>query len=318
MFFFRLTPFAALLAATTNCSVVLQTAGEQCAATTDCAALAKTDSAFSGTVCQAHVCVVPEKPKQCTVDADCTALAETDASFAGTVCKTATNVCVSAPDPKWSCVGHVVEEPATQQDVITVRLLNVIGGAPASGLTVKLCSKIDPECTSPLGAPAVAADGSVTVTLAARDDAYLDVQSTAFMPSLVVLDHVAWSKENDILLVPKGAFSGIATGADIVFDPTKGVILVRLVDCQNQPTAGATMVVQPPAEGTPFFLINNSATRAATESDSAGNGGIGNVTPGVATVTTSIAATGTVYGNVATPVRANTCTFQALRPTSGL
>src|SRR6185369_15403414 len=109
-----------------------------------------------------------------------------------------------------------------------------------------------------------------------------------------------------------------ALAAKVTLDPTKGLVLIRTVDCQEDPTAGASMSITPHDTETRFFVINSDATQNATETDASGNAGYANVDPGIATLTGTIGDKGKEFGQVTAPVRANSATFTALRPTSTL
>ena len=143
---------AAGFLAFTGCSLVVKTDTEQCGATADCAARG---ADFAGTVCVAHVCL------ECGADADCTSR---DAAFASTAC--VVNVCQAKADPKWGCIGHVDPPKSGLMIKVAIKVVDLVSTAPVKSATVKLCSKYDPPCNGPRGAPTVADDGTVTATIA--------------------------------------------------------------------------------------------------------------------------------------------------------
>lgn len=250
---------------------------------------------------------------QCKTDADCEARG---GDFAGAVCLD--DVCVEKPeeqDPKWGCVGNVEPPDTTGMNTLTTQLLDLISNDVPAGMTVKLCNKYDTPCSAPLDTPVPDQDGFVTVTLPAEVDAYLEVTAPDYFQTLAFLDHVVQSDNAVVLVVPTVAAQFIAKDAGVTIDPTKGIILARTADCTGGPTAGASVSLFPSDMETRFYTINSSVTPDAVQTDTAGNAGFVNVTPGSVTVIGTIGPDGKEYGRVQTLVRANAITAQIVRPT---
>lgn len=253
---------------------------------------------------------------QCTTDADCEARG---GDFVGSIC--VDDVCTEKPvveDPKWGCVGHVDPPEGGKTDTLTARFLDLLSNEAAKDITVKLCNKFDTPCSAPLATPTPAPNGDVTVTLPSDIEAYLEVSGPDYFQTLAFLDHVAQTENPVVLMVPTSAAAFIAQDAGVTIDPTKGIILARTADCTNGPTAGASVSVFPSDMETRFYTINNSVTPNATQTDSAGNAGFVNVSPGSVTLTGTIGPGGKEYGKVQTLVRAGAITAQVLRPTPTL
>jgi hypothetical protein len=257
--------------------------------------------------------------EQCTTDADCAARGS---DFAGTICKD--NVCVEKPeagpppDPKWGCIGNVAPLMAGQIDTIKLQLLDLITQTPVQGLTVKVCNKYDPTCTKPLATPMPDAMGWVSASIASDLEAYLDISGGGYMPAVVFLDHVAAGKNTDILLITPEEVMGLAQIAKVTVDPTKGLVLGRTVDCTGTRTAGVSVTLSPSAGETRFYVINNTPTPNASQTDNGGNSGFVNVDPGNPSLTGTLGPDGKEMGKVTTLVRAGAMTYQLIRPTPTL
>ena len=301
---------AAASMASSSCSVVVATDSVQCSSDADCEARG---SAFAGSVCAASVCV-KRAAGACESDADCKALG---AGHEDDVC--VGRVCQAPDDPKWGCVGKVEPLPAGKTYTLTTRILDLITNQPAPGITIKLCNKYDAPCATPLplAKNTPEDDGRVTVDLPSDVEAYLDVQGGDYYPQLIFFEHLAQPTNEVVYAVSSAAVASLAATAGVTLDPAKGILLVRTTDCQLEPTAGASVTVFPSDQETRFYTVNKTTNPNASQTDSAGDSGFINVTPGTAIVTATIGPMGKQYGKVSTLVRAGTMTAQILRPTPG-
>jgi hypothetical protein len=257
--------------------------------------------------------VVKSDAEQCSVDADCAARG---ADFADTVC--VEHTCQTKVDPKWGCIGHIDPPTAGTMVKVTIQLIDLVSTSPVTNATVKLCSKYDPPCASPLGAPAVDADGFVSATVASDFQGYFDIAGMGYVPSLAFIDVVVTSSNPQVQLVSPSAVATLAKGAKVEFDPTAGIVLSRTVDCLFAATAGVSVSIFPSDKQTGFYVIASGVSPGATATDSAGNAGFINVTPGTPTLTATRGPGGAEIGKVTTLVRAGAITSQILPPTSTL
>lgn len=255
---------------------------------------------------------------QCEADADCEARG---GDFTGSIC--VEGICEEKPepeDPKWGCIGKV--EPAVTEGMVTVtsRFLDLLKNEPPKDVTFKLCNKYDTPCDAPLGTPEMDAEGDVTVTIPWDLEAYLEMQGPSYYPLLSFLDNdVKVHEANPVVFaVPNVVVGGLASTAGVELDETKGILLVRMIDCTLQATAGAAVSIFPTEQETRFYTINNTVKADASKTDSSGNSGFVNVSPGAPQVTGMIAPNGKVYGTVSTLVRAGHMTAQILQPTPEL
>jgi hypothetical protein len=257
--------------------------------------------------------VVKSDVEQCSVDADCAARG---ADFADTVC--VEHTCQAKVDPKWGCLGHVDPPTAGSMVKVTIQLIDLVSTSPVTKATVKLCSKYDPPCASPLGTPAVDADGLVSATVASDFQGYFDIEGAGYVPSLAFIDVVVTSSNPQVQLVSPAALTTLAKGAKVEVDPAAGIVLSRTVDCQFAATAGVSVSIFPSGAQTGFYVIASGVSPGATATDSAGNAGFINVAPGTPTLTATRAPGGAEIGKVTTLVRAGAITYQILPPTSTL
>jgi hypothetical protein len=257
--------------------------------------------------------IVKTDAEQCDADADCTARG---ADFTDTVC--VEHVCQAKVDPKWGCLGHV--EPRMGGSMVTVKLqlLDIVSGAPPKNLAVKLCSKFDPPCNGALSPETVAADGTVTVSVASDFQGYLDIQGAEYLPTLVFIDPLFDALNGDISMITKGSVNGLAMQAMVPLDPAAGLIAARTVDCESKRSAGVSVTIFPSGDQTGYYLIGSGISPSATATDSSGNSGFVNVAPGTPTLTATRGPNGQEIGKVTTLVRAGAITYQIVGPTSTL
>ena len=269
---------AAVVLASTGCSVVLKTDAEQCEVDADCAARG---AEFADTVCLENVC-------QAKVEVD----------------------------PKWGCLGHVVPPKSGGSMVtVSVKLLDLVSSAPLKEVTARLCSKYDPLCSSPLGMPELGADGTISATVASNFEGYFDVQAPGYIPSLVFLDVVATAFNPEIFMLPPGVTDTLASGAGVTVDPKAGFVLGATVDCTLKVSAGVSVSISPSAKETGFYVIASGVSPGATATDNTGNAGFANVAPGTPTFTTTRGPGGEKIGAETTLVHAGSVTHLILPPT---
>lgn len=265
---------------------------------------------FASTGCSL---VVKTDAEQCAADADCAARG---AEFADTVCLE--HVCQAKVDPKWGCIGHVDPPKSGGMITVAIQLVDLVSASPAKNVTVKLCSKYDPPCNSPLGMPTVGADGFVSATVASDFQGYFDIQGPDYVPALAFLDSVVTASNPEVLLIPPSALNSLVEGAGVELDPMAGLVLSRTVDCQAKPSAGVSVSIFPSAKETGFYVIASGVSPGATATDTAGNAGFANVAPGTPTITATRGQGGQEIGKITTLVRAGAVTYQLMPPTPTL
>ncbi len=228
----------------------------------------------------------------------------------------------------WSCVGHV-QWPTAKTDtrVLTVTFVNIVGGEPMAGVSVKMCGGAD--CSPPIDTGTSDANGTVhlTDTTSATNgqgyglNGYLDVSGPNVYPALVY-----WGfplSEGDALfgtpipLFPADQWTTFTQGT-ISVDPTRGTIAAAALDCLGDQATGVSFS----ATGVGFdqetsvrYLQGTSISPTATHTDHAGIGFVFNVPTGSVDVTATPVGLGQVYSMNTVQVRQGTLTEVGMSPT---
>jgi hypothetical protein len=268
-------------------------------------------SVLPALACSACSVVVSTPKEQCAVDADCDAR-----GFANAACES--SVCVPKQDPIWGCVGHISGEVGTGMVHIHFLLLDVVYNSPLAKADVKLCSKYDTTCATPIykQMPVDPKTGAVDFDVPANFLGYLDVVDPDHLEILLFVDTTTDSGALDpeILVPTEGIVSNIAKQAHVMYDDTKSLILLRTTDCRIKTTGGVSMSIFPQS-GIGFYLIDSVADTTASVTDAAGNAGFVNVDVGTPTITGTLGPHGETIGKVTTLTRAHTASYVVMHPT---
>ena len=288
---------------------------------------------------------------QCKSDGDCRARG---ASFAQALCRegycesdasAADAGLDSAPDvngpdardnPRW-CEALTsrtaqIGGKSVGLEIFTESLAN---GMPTSDGIIRICSIADVGCANPrpvVGGDAAAPDGGgkgwVAIPPSAKltasvEDAFsgaIEFQSGKYAP---MLDMVAPIFEpltgyTITAVTPSEVQMAalLAAGRPGAYDPmTRGVVFAIVRDCNRADLAGMRFDVggkDSAAFG--FYFQGGLPSSTATQTESSGRGGFGNLLPGIYTVTATDAATGKLHGSSALIVRAGTITIVSVLP----
>lgn len=248
--------------------------------------------------------------EQCTEDADCVALGE---DFDGTVC--IDRVCQPTA---WVCVDQLEPLPANQDFEATIQLFDLLGNKPITDATVRLCQKLDPQCSAPVETLTPDEDGIVSTTVKTSFRGYFDVDAAGYRPTLYFIDtssirFPSTSPPTVTIFTPE-ASDALNKAITPTIDPEAGFVSVAMFDCDNARAAGVHFDITPDEGVNPFYAIESAVSGTATETDVTGSGGFINVPPGSVTLTATQASTGLVLATEITSVRKGTVTFQAMRP----
>jgi hypothetical protein len=263
----------------------------------------------------------PVGEAQCSVDADCAARGS---AFAGTVCvdevcKAKETADAAAAGP-WDCLGQVAwpsSGPATH--TLRVRVVDVLTGAPPKGATVRVCSKLDVPCASPLASTASVDDtGLVTAGVAAGFDGYLEISGTDVTPALFFVTRPVYADVETPGVVPMvspAGFENIAKAIGTTIDPASGHIYALASTCLDAPASGVRLELDKKSAATAgYYMVNNAPVGTATSTDAAGSGGFLNVPEGFAKVSGFVAASGARIGESSVVIRKGTVSYPRLLP----
>jgi hypothetical protein len=286
----------ALLAA---CSLILDTAAEQCSTDADCT---NRGPKFAGTRCSNKVCVADEG-------------GVTDSGG-------------DAFDPQWGCLGRVKAPTFPKPMVnVSVPLVDLVTQMPVTKIDAKVCSKTDVSCAMPIGPVSnPSAQGILTFTLPAGFDGYVDMKSTmvsdaglpAYLPSLVFFNPPL---SDDIIyltipLVSPQALGLLAAQFGNTIDMTLGGPFAAINDCQGKPAAGASIAIDKDTDASrTFYFVNGLPTESATQTDKTGYSGFINIPTGIRNMSGFVADGGALIGKVSVLVRPSTLTYTVLPPT---
>lgn len=217
----------------------------------------------------------------------------------------------------WDCVGSVVWPSGTGTVKWQLKLTDFVTGKNLPGVTCKPCSRTDPACTSPLQPPQLTDDtGSVAFVLTAGFDGYIDATGGGIYPGLFFPPKpLTADYAENTLVVTEAAFPTLAALLGTP-DPERGHLTVNALDCTGGAAAHVAFQANPSdAETIPFYLAQNLPSKAATETDSTGRGGFGNLQPGAVTVRAVVQPIGLVASESTVLVRKGTFSYKPMPPT---
>ncbi len=254
--------------------------------------------------------------EQCETDADCTTRGFQNASCVDNVCQP-----VTAP-AEWGCLGDVKwPSEGAGQVVVSVMVIDVIKEAPPTDLNVRLCPKLDVDCTNPSNAGVqFSPEGMMMITVNAGFDGYIEMTSPTITPSLFFVNRPVWQDTvipGVLPVVSPQGFEGIATAIGTTLDlATMGHTYIMAANCLDQPAAGVRFEISKQTATTArYYMINNLPVGAADATDAAGNGGFLNLAPGFTDITGFVSSTGASIGKVSFIVRAGAVSYPRVIPT---
>jgi hypothetical protein len=272
----------------TACSALLSPGELQCESATDCA-----DRGFASAACVDNVCVEP-----------------------------------TVVDPKWGCLGHVVEPwpDRTKKVPLEIRLVLAFDKSAVKTAVVDVCDKLDLQCagTNPDYPKAVkpAADGMVKLSVVQGFDGFVRITDPTIVDTRVyvgrpLLDQPSF---NEVRLLRPSDYEGIAAIAGLDVDPARGTAILAAVDCTGESVSGVRFKSpEADAKSTEFYLINQVPAKppAAGSTDHDGFGGFFNLKPATALARAYRAKDDAFIGESSFQVLANTISFVLIRPSPG-
>jgi len=249
---------------------------------------------------------------QCSTDDDCRARGK---EFEGAVC--VASICQA--DPKWDCVGEP-RAPAAGPGPFTARftIQHLVTQGPLKDIQARLCRKLDVECSDAVGEASVTdSQGKVTLSTPAGFDGYVRFESPATSNLLFFFNPPVTRDQPDTQLSIGGpeVIGLLAKQARVDQDTGRGVILIGARDCAGGIAPGVTLAANVhDAIATSFYSEQGLPSGTATQTDSAGYGGLLNAAPGSITFTGIVAATGLEFGHVTVLAQAQSLTYGSVVP----
>jgi hypothetical protein len=250
---------------------------------------------------------------QCSKDADC--------SKHGSKLSCVDQVCLTSPP--WACLGNVAW-PTGPSSKVTLGLpvVDVLTGAFPLDLQVRACSKLDVQCTSPLGATVDVSStpGLLKVTVDSGFDGYLELKSPAITPALFFVIKPVWEDTTittPLRVVSPDGFMGIAKAIETTLDlTTMGHVYALAGDCGDVPAAGVRFEIdKESAQTARYYMSNGAPSGTAVETDSSGTGGFLNLPSGFVRLTAYVANTGARIGIASFQVRVGAVSYPRVIPT---
>jgi len=283
------------------CSLLLDTSKDQCTATAQCV------GAFAGMQCVNRVCVA--------VDSGGNDAGPVDAG-------------------PWGCLGDVVVSTPTTTNVnVIVPLVDLSTQKPVTQVDVRVCAKIDVNCTSPLAVTQPDVSGLLHLTLAAGFDGFVLITpmvpdggfpdaGDGAPPDVVVPSIVFFNPpiEHDlvyttIVLVKSSALVEIAAVEKTAIDPSLGAVFMETVDCNANPAAGVSVTLDSTGSTTQgFYFSGGLPVLNGSGTDVSGYAGFVNAPLGTRTVKGTLNATQQYIGTATVFTRPSMISYTTLAP----
>jgi hypothetical protein len=257
---------------------------------------------------------------QCSTDADCS-----DRGFTGATCVESACVTATVVDPRWSCLGHVVEpDPDKSQKVpLVIHLALAADGSSVTKAVIDVCDKLDVDCsgTNPDFPKGIKPDagGVVKLSVVQGFDGFVRITDTAIMPSRVYVGRplMAQPKFKEVQLLRPTDYTALAGVAGQTVDPKRGTAILAAINCVGDSAAGVTFKSpDADAKSLQFYLINQApATPPGVNStDKDGFGGYFNLPPATTVARAYRASDQSFVGESSFQVLAGTVSYVLVGP----
>lgn len=279
--------------------------------------------------------------QQCEVDGDCATRGLTNTQCVGGLCRTVGIVGdaggeldaeVGPPlDPKWGCIGNVKwgQQDVAQRIVNRVRFVRLIGETPVDGIAIRACGRLDPSCSTPLGAATTDSEGYANIEIPKFFEGFYDLPPPAsypnMAPSLITVVPPP-DKSSDLAqqiptpLTPHLAsldeLNFIAAQLGATTDPELGHLLGIVLDCQGQPSAGVSLRISIKDKKTVPYYTDTTGLQTSTAEATAprGEAGFINVPTGAITIETTLLEQNKRVGTYTTIIQKGHITYLPMPP----
>jgi hypothetical protein len=249
--------------------------------------------------------------QQCTIDQECQ---NGDPANADAVCMEG----VCQPNPTWACLGAVTwPAPDPKPARIVLQLRDLVSEQPVSGITARVCRKLDYDCLQPLQSGLVGdASGNLTIDTTVGFDGYVELRVKERMPGIYFfyppvtgdreIPNVPMIKETELFQFASLAGKPISQG--------RGHVMLGAYDCLGRPAEGVSLSsTDGDSQTSAFYSVKKVPSTTAVGTDSSGRGGLINIKAGSITVTGKI-ADGREVANVGLFVRNASITYTTMLP----
>lgn len=273
---------------------------------------------------------VDSERAQCSTNQDCAARGP---SFAQSVCvnswcevrSQALSRAPDASDPSdgaasaWDCLKKPpAPSPQPPPYHITMHLTDPLSASPLSGVSGRLCNKLDLNCDQPQSEPAVSDDdGVLTFDVTNTFNGYVSLSRSDILPGLYFFNPQV-DRDRDIPSAPL-VTPAQASGLTAVFggqqQPDLGLILLTTYDCSGRAATGVSFASENGDTSTVlFYIVGGLPNAKETATDGTGYGGFTNMPPGTVVVRGTLAATGSEIGTISLLSKAGAITYSRIVP----
>lgn len=256
--------------------------------------------------------VVDADRNQCSTDADC---AGRGGEFSSSVC--VESLC--QPSISWACLGAPAA-PAVSEAQFQVSFLvrDSVTQRPKTGIGVRLCRKLDVECSDALSSlVAVDDQGNATFQVAAGFEGYARFEGADVLPGMYFFNPpVAGDTLNiPITLSSPNTAAALAALTGATLESGRGIVLLSVVDCTGSPASGIALSSSiEDGRAKTFYAQQGFPSAMATMTDVSGYGGVVNANPGTTTFSAILAESGQKLNEMTVLVQPGTQTMTTLVP----
>lgn len=249
---------------------------------------------------------------QCTTDRDCRDSPD--------------SMCVNSwcePEPKWGCLADPSGPTGERGPFpVTLHARDIVTQEPMSGVSAKLCRKLDPACDMPHGEVLTNEEGNVQFSVEVNGSArafsgYVEFTRSDLMPGLYFFNPPI-DRPVDVpvvQLLSEPLAEGLTLQIGSKYEASRGLILLTTFDCSDAPASGISLELEErDALSDTFYAVDGLPAPSATETDASGYAGVINAPPGNVTLTGRLAADQRVIGRVSVFVKPGTITYSRLGP----
>ncbi len=216
----------------------------------------------------------------------------------------------------WSCLGSLPAQTFEAGSAVGhLRIVELTDDSPLPGVTVRVCTRADEDCSPPLDEGVTDARGAVTLAVTKAEQRFIEVEGPGTITALSFNNGPPKSDPFDemIRVVSPDTFMALQSLLATTADPARGHAGVQANDCQGNEAVGVVFEVDSADDATVtgYFSEAGIPNTALAETTADGRAAIANLPAGPAILTARIAASGQIIGTRGFFVRAGVIHYPA-------